>query len=136
MRTALIALTGLWLAACASTPESRIEKSPEAFAQLTPEQQQKVRAGQIAIGFDTAATRLALGEPDKVLQRTTAGGESEVWIYQDVYSYPGTGPCYGAYFRYGLPSYCFFGPAVVQEVKERMRVSFDAGKVVGIEKEK
>lgn len=123
------------LTACASTPESRIEKSPDAFAQLTPEQQAKVRAGQVGIGFDAAATRLALGEPDRVLQKTTAGGESEVWIYQDVYSYPGAGPCYGAYFRYGLPSYCFFGPPMVQEVKERMRVSFEAGKVVGIEKE-
>ncbi|MDP3859264.1 MAG: hypothetical protein Q8Q73_16035 [Stagnimonas sp.] len=137
MRTALLPaiLATLLLAACASTPESRIEKSPDAFAQLTPEQQTKVRAGQVGIGFDAAATRLALGEPDRVLQKTTASGESEVWIYQDVYSYPGAGPCYGAYFRYGLPSYCFFGPPMVQEVKERMRVSFEAGKVVGIEKE-
>lgn len=132
--TALVAT--LLLVACASTPESRIEKSPDAFAKLTPEQQQKVRAGQVAIGFDDAATRLALGEPDKVLQKTTASGDSEVWIYQDVYTYPGAGPCYGAYFRYGLPSYCFFGPPTVQETKERMRVSFEAGKVTSIEKEK
>lgn len=138
MRNALLPIlfaTAL-LTACASTPESRIEKSPDAFAQLTPEQQAKVRAGQVGIGFDAAATRLALGEPDKVLQKTTASGESEVWIYQDVYSYPAGGPCYGAYFRYGLPSYCFFGPPTVQETKERMRVSFEAGKVTSIEKEK
>lgn len=134
MRPVLIALAALSLVACASTPESRIEKSPEAFAQLTTEQQAKVRAGQVAIGFDTTATRLALGAPDKILERTTASGDAEVWLYLDVYTYPG-GPCFGAYFRYGLPSYCFYGPPV-QETKERMRVSFEAGKVVSIEREK
>lgn len=132
-----IALLALLLAACASTPATRIEKNPAAFAQLTPEQQEKVRAGQIGIGFDTGATRLALGEPDRILQKTTAAGETEIWQYVDVYTYP-TGPCYGAFFRYGLPSYCFAGyyGAPVQETKERMRVSFEAGKVVSIEKEK
>ena len=137
MRHALpLLFTATLLAACASTPESRIEKSPDAFAQLTPEQQAKVRAGKVGIGFDAAATKLALGEPDKVLEKTTAAGDSEVWIYQDVYSYPAAGPCYGAYFRYSLPSYCFFGPPTVQEVKDRIRVSFEAGKVVSVEREK
>lgn len=132
-----IALLALLLAACASTPATRIEKNPGAFAQLTPEQQEKVRAGQIAIGFDASATRLALGEPDRILQKTTSAGETEIWQYVDVYTYP-TGPCYGAFFRYGLPSYCFAGyyGAPVQETKERMRVSFEGGKVVSIEKEK
>lgn len=136
MRHALPLLFAALLAACASTPESRIEKSPQTFAQLSPEQQEKVRAGKVGIGFDAAATRLALGEPDKVLEKTTAAGETELWIYQDVYSYPVPGPCYGAYFRYSLPSYCFFGPPTVQEVRERMRVSFEAGKVVSVEREK
>lgn len=137
LKPATAALLALLLAACASTPASRIEKNPSAFAQLTPEQQEKVRAGQIAIGFDANATRLALGEPDRILQKTTAAGESEIWQYVDVYTYP-TGPCYGAFFRYGLPSYCFAGyyGAPVQETKERMRVSFEGGKVVSIEKEK
>ncbi|TAM25622.1 MAG: hypothetical protein EPN60_11995 [Nevskiaceae bacterium] len=130
-------LLALLLAACASTPASRIEKDPASFTQLTPEQQEKVRAGQVAVGFDAAATRLALGEPDRVLQKTTAAGETEIWQYVDVYTYP-SGPCYGAFFRYGLPSYCFAGyyGAPAQETKERMRVSFEGGKVVSVEKEK
>lgn len=137
LKPATTALLALLLAACASTPTSRIEKDPAGFARLTPEQQEKVRAGQVAIGFDASATRLALGEPDRILQKITAAGDSETWLYVDVYTYP-SGPCYGAFFRYGLPSYCFagyYGPPA-QETKERMRVGFEAGKVVSIEKEK
>ena len=92
LKPATVALLALALVACASTPATRIEKNPDAFAQLTPEQQEKVRAGQIAIGFDASATRLALGEPDRILQKTTAAGETEIWQYVDVYTYP-TGPC-------------------------------------------
>lgn len=129
-----LSLTAALLAACVMTPEQRIEKAPEAFAQLTTEQQTIVRAGQVAIGFDASATKLALGAPDRVLERTTAEGITEVWQYLDVYTLP-TGPCYGAYFRYGLPPYCLYAEPI-QQVKERMRVNFAAGKVVSIEREK
>ena len=57
----------LLLAACAITPTSRIERDPTAFAALPPEQQQKVREGQIGIGFEPNAVRLAYGEPDRIL---------------------------------------------------------------------
>lgn len=140
LRKSTVALMTTLLVACASTPDSRIEKSPATFAGLSPEEQQKVRAGQISIGFDTAATELALGKPDRVVEQTTEQGATEIWQYLDVYSYPfSDGPCYGAYFRYSLPRYCGFSGVygrTYEQVSERMRVGFRDGKVVSISREK
>jgi hypothetical protein len=64
-----------------TTPESRIRDRPGAFARLTPDQQALVRAGQVALGFDMDAVRLALGDPDLVVTVTNAAGRRQVWHY-------------------------------------------------------
>jgi len=79
LRASAVALAVL-VCGCA-TPESRIKGSPEAFARLTPDQQALVRQGQVAQGFDRDAVRLALGEPDRVVVVTNAGGQHEIWHY-------------------------------------------------------
>ena len=73
-------LCALLLAGC-STVASRIDRNRAAFDRYPPEVQQKIRAGQIAIGFTQDMVRMALGDPDHVYQRTTAAGQSEIWGY-------------------------------------------------------
>lgn len=69
------------LAGCATTPADRIEREPAVFARLPVEMQERVRAGQVEIGDPVEAVRLALGEPVQRLNRRTAEGEAEVWVY-------------------------------------------------------
>jgi hypothetical protein len=60
---AAAALCAALISGC-STPNTRISRSPEAFARLNPDQQALVKAGQIAVRGSTWTVTLALGEPD------------------------------------------------------------------------
>jgi outer membrane protein assembly factor BamE (lipoprotein component of BamABCDE complex) len=126
-----------------TTPESRIAESPQVFARLNPDQQALVKAGQIAVGFDMDSVKLALGDPDRVLVVTDAGGQHEVWRYVTYEDYQGTLIFGGYWHRYrgwggpyfwgGVPYYDGY-PA---RVHERLRVIFDtAGRVATIQQDK
>ena len=79
----LFALVALgWLAAC-STPESRIAGSRAAFEQFPADVQQKIRAGQVDVGFTQEMVLLSLGEPARKFMRKSESGEVEVWGYHD-----------------------------------------------------
>lgn len=73
------------LAACTTTrtPAQRIERDPELFRSWSEEVQQRVRAGEVAVGFTEPQVRMALGDPDDISTRTTAEGQTEVWTYRD-----------------------------------------------------
>jgi len=75
-------LCALSLGACA-TPASRISRQQSAFDSYPAEVQQKIRAGQVGIGFTPEQVRMALGEPSDRYSRQTDKGESEVWAYRD-----------------------------------------------------
>jgi len=137
------------LVAGCSTPDTRIKDRPEAFAKLNPDQQAQVKAGQIALGFDKEAVRLALGEPDRVITVTDPQGRHEIWHYVTYEDYDG-GVIYMGYhhrfwgwaspyrwdgpFMYGSVPYYDGFPAGIHD---RIRVTFDAsGRVVSIQEEK
>jgi outer membrane protein assembly factor BamE (lipoprotein component of BamABCDE complex) len=141
--TCAAAALGLSLIVGCATPDSRIKESPDVFARLNPDQQALVKAGQIAIGFDKDAVRLALGDPERVTVQTTPAGSREVWHYITYEDYQGV-VIYGGYWhRYrgwggplyygGVPYYNGY-PA---RVHEHLRVVFDLqGRVVEFEQEK
>ncbi|HRE80444.1 MAG TPA: hypothetical protein PLN52_05310, partial [Opitutaceae bacterium] len=60
----------LGLSACSSSPQSRIESDPRAYATAPKEVQAKIRAGQIDVGFTREQVRLAMGDPTGVSTRT------------------------------------------------------------------
>lgn len=125
----------LLLAACATTPQSRIEKNPAAFAALSPEQQQKVQGGVVSVGFDAAAVELALGKPDRILERETAEGATQTWVYYAVIAdRQHAGFCGASFPYYGYAYHC--GPVVVTatQYEERTRVIFKEGAVVSVER--
>lgn len=149
-----LALT-LLLGACAS-PQSRIERSPDAFQALNAEQQELVKQGKIAIGFSEEAVKLALGQPQRVSQRTDEKGKSTVWRYVD-YDSSAVGGSFGGFYGAGYyPGFAgfsatgrpigfyngFYGPGFTtiytgggNVERERLRVVFVDGKVTAIEEE-
>jgi hypothetical protein len=78
-------LVALFSAGCttARTPAQRIEQDRAAFQSWPAEVQRLVQAGEVAVGFNADQVRMALGNPQDVNTRTTAEGQSEVWIYRD-----------------------------------------------------
>jgi hypothetical protein len=129
---------------CESTPQSRISNNPAEFSQLTPEQQNQVRAGQVAVGMDSGAVKLALGDPDAITTQTTAQGQTIVWHYYTygyyyggyLYGGPYWGPRgrrrWGGGWGWGGGYWAYPGPAAVYP---RYRIVFRADRVVAIEQE-
>ncbi len=137
--TGLAAVGVLALLAGCSTPASRIKANPEAFARLTPAQQALVQAGQIALGFDEEAVKLALGDPDRRSRRVDADGETAIWHYVS-YHYEGR-ILFTGYYHTGRrwwgwgPPYPYYLDYPEREVRDRFRVEFRGGRVVAISEE-
>jgi hypothetical protein len=134
----LTAAGGLFFLAACATPEARIKKNPEAFAQLSPEQQDLVKQGKIAIGFDQEAVRLALGDPDRVRTRQDANGTNEIWSYvtytgpDNVILYRGF---YHRYYAWGDPLYPYYLNYPGRHEHDHFRVTFRDGRVSSIDQE-
>lgn len=133
----LATLGALCLAGC-STPATRIRAHPETFARLSPEQQALVRAGQIGLGFDFDAVKLALGDPDRVTTRTTADGETVTWHYL-TYEADGRMLFTGYYHTgrgwWGGAAYPYYLDFPNRQVRDRFRVEFKGGRVSAITQE-
>ncbi len=70
------------LAACA-TPDSRIADNRTAFDKFPAETQQKIRTGQVEVGFTPEMVLMSLGEPARKFTRKTEMGDTDVWSYHD-----------------------------------------------------
>ena len=133
----LIAAIMALAAGCASTPAARIEKQQAAFNAWPADVQQKVKAGQVAVGFTPEMVQVALGKPDRVTTRTTEKGQGEVWSYTDrrpQFSFGlGLGTSRGGSAYAGGVS---VGGGDRWRDDEALRVIFEAGKVSAIETRK
>jgi hypothetical protein len=122
------------LAACSSTPDSRIAKSQAAFADYPAAVQQKVRAGEVDVGFTPEMVRLALGEPTRQFNRQTESGTAEVWVYHKSgprFSFGvGIGGAIGRHSSAGVGMSTSTGG---YDPEEKMRVEFRDGRVAAIE---
>jgi hypothetical protein len=130
-------LCGLALLVGCSTPETRIAKQPEVFNRLTPEQQQMIREGRVGVGFDMEMVKLALGDPDRVRERTDASGRSEVWTYVTYEGNDGVLLYRGWYHRgWGGPYYPYYLDVPSRRERSRDEVVFRDGRVVSVEQER
>lgn len=134
MKTLLVPLLAslLLLTLGCSTVDSRVSDRQAAFDSWPADVQEKVKAGQVAIGFTPEMVEVALGKPDRLSSRTTERGQAEVWVYFDK----------GPNFSIGLGLGSFSGSSAVGggvtigddfRDDEKMRVIFEAGKVTAIE---
>jgi len=122
------------LAACSSTPDSRIAKNQGTFGAYAPAVQQKIRAGEVDVGFTPEMVRLALGEPTRQFNRQTGSGTTEVWVYHD------NGPRFsfgvgigGAVGRHGGAGVGVSTSTGGSDPGEKMRVEFRDGKVAAVD---
>jgi hypothetical protein len=135
MKTKLLflALAALAAAGC-STIDSRISGNQSQFNSWPPAVQQKVRAGQVDIGFTPAQAQVALGDPDRKYTRTDAHGTVEVWAYRDnkpVFSFGfGLGSASGS-SAYGAGVGVTTGG---DRYDDKLRVVFAEGKVAALER--
>ena len=124
-------------AGCTS-PEARIQRNPEIFARLSPTEQERIRHGQVKLGFTSEMVKLALGDPDRVVTRTDQSGTSEIWSYvtyegpDGVLLYRGW---YHHYYAWGDPLFPYYTNFAARQEREHFRVVFKDGKVVSIEQE-
>lgn len=132
--SALCLISVALLAACSSTPDSRIAKNQAAFANYPAAVQQKIRTGEVDVGFTPEMVRLALGEPTRQFSRQTKDGTAEVWVYHD------NGPRFsfgvgigGAIGRHSSAGVGLSTSSGGYDPEEKMRVEFHGGKVAAIE---
>ncbi|MBI3564000.1 MAG: hypothetical protein HY079_02250 [Elusimicrobia bacterium] len=122
------------LAACAS-PESRIRAHRAEFDAYPRAVQEKIRAGQVDVGFTRQQVALALGRPDRTYHRRTATATREVWAYGGGAARSSVsvgfgmgagsmGPGYGGELGLGLADDAW---------EDRVRVVFENGVVVTVE---
>jgi hypothetical protein len=136
MNALLLTLAALLLSSC-STPERRIKNNQTAFDTYPREIQDSIRAGRVDVGFTPEQTLMALGKPDRTYSRKTATVAQEVWAYgRGPSGRPGIG--FGLGMSSGGSSVYGGGISVGTGDRgyyedERVRVVFEAGKVVSVE---
>jgi len=136
MRTPLLFCLAVALATfgagCSSTPQSRIKKDPAAFNAYPADVRRLIEQGQVAVGFTPDQVRLALGDPDRVITRTSSTGNADIWIYRENKSRLGFG--LGLGFGGGSVGTGVGVSTSGQEYPdERVRVVFVAGRVTAVE---
>ena len=82
LRVGLALIATAFLVQCSSSPQTRIEKNPQMFNQLSARDRQLVASGHIREGLSRDGVFLAWGRPDSVSVGTNRGRETEVWIYE------------------------------------------------------
>lgn len=129
-----LALVAISLGAgCASSPQSRIKKNQDTFNTYPADVQAAIQRGEVMSGFTPDQVRLAQGEPDRVLTRTSEAGNSEVWIYRGG-SRPRVGVGLGMGFGGGnVGTGLGVSTGGRQFDDERLRVMFTGGRVTAVE---
>ena len=135
-----LSMGGIGLLAACSTPEARIRRNAGYFGTLSPDQQQLIREGKIAIGFTPELVRLALGDPDRMAVRKDATGDGEAWSYTNYETLDGAPLYRGWYHRYGglrdpLYRYSYYLNSPTRRERDVFRVVFRGGSVVLIEQD-
>ncbi len=133
LRLACCLAAAAFLSACSSTPDSRITKSESAFNQYPADVQQKIRAGEVDIGFTPEMVHLALGEPSREFNRQTETGTVELWVYHDKGPRFSFGIGVGSFGRHSATSVGVSTSTGGYDPEEKMRVEFRDGRVTAVE---
>jgi hypothetical protein len=143
-RTLVLATSLGFLVGC-QTVESRIQERPEAFYRLDRQTQDKILQGIIDVGYSEDMVYLALGEPSEKRERITENGRTLTWVYNTYYTRYDGREHVGYYRRvyydpllrsYRLHYHPVFADAYREEKEERIRITFQDGRVTVIEQAK
>lgn len=70
------------LAACSSSPMSRIDANRGKYDSYPIEVRQAILDGMAIKGMTPEQVEMALGKPTEVITRSAKGGDDEVWVYR------------------------------------------------------
>ena len=124
-------LAACLLSSSCSTPGSRIKKDFARFKTYPETAQKSIQSGKIELGFSEEMVRMALGAPDRVYRKTSPQGETTLWAYTS------SSLDTGAVFldpSVAAPGGAMSGTVRIDRPEERLRVAFEEGKVVSIER--
>ena len=76
-----LAVAGCLLAACSSSPLSRVDANRDAYESWPVEVKSAILAGDVVKGMTPEQVEMSWGKPSEVIQRA-AKDEDEVWIYR------------------------------------------------------
>lgn len=79
---ALLAGWLVMLAACASSPMSRIDADRSKYDSYPIEVRQAILNGEAIKGMTPEQVEMSLGKPSQIITRSAKGGDDEVWIYR------------------------------------------------------
>jgi len=133
MRLLSLLLVVALLGGCSSTPDTRIAKNRGSFDSLPAETQQKIRAGQVEVGFTPEMVQLALGEPDRVFTRHSDRGDTEVWGYRTLGPRFSIGIGVGTFGRHSSVGGGLGVSTGGYDPEEKIRVEFREGKVTAVD---
>ncbi len=131
----LVVLSLLLLAGCAS-PADRIATNQAMFDSWPVDVREKIRAGQVAVGFAPEMVLVALGQPDRKVLRTSAQGTAEVWTYLDHRPHFSIGVGMGSVGRSSAVGGSVAMTDQAWHESHVITVIFEAGKVAAIEASK
>jgi hypothetical protein len=75
-------VAGLALAACSTSPLSRIDSDRARYESWPLDIQEAVLNGEAKKGMTPEQVTMALGKPTEVISRASKAGEDEVWVYR------------------------------------------------------
>jgi hypothetical protein len=111
---------GLLLAACSTTPISRVNANRALYESWPIEIREAVLDGRAERGMTPEMVRVAKGNPSRIEQRSGSKGQEEVWVYQTGSNMGGTqlsiGGGYGGMNVIGAPGSTGSGVTEVEEV--------------------
>ena len=137
----LALLAALLLTGC-NTTASRIRQKEAVFAALPAAEQARLRRGEVAVGDTPDMVYIALGQPTRHLEQTTANASHAEWIYDAyVQHYDGTRMVgyrrVVGFDRHTGRRFVYLEPAYVDvyraETENRFRIVFEQGRVASIE---
>lgn len=133
VRFPLVLLTAALLAGCSSTPESRIAQHQAAYDSFPPGVQERVRRGEVDVGYTQEMVLVALGEPTRQFSRQAESGMNEIWVYHDNGPRFSFGVGVGSVGRHSATSVGVGTSTGGYDPEEKMRVEFRDGRVTAVE---
>ena len=126
---ALLALALCALLAGCSTIGSRVRANQELFDSYSPEIQQRIRAGELAVGFTPEMVEMAWGAPYRKDQVTGEDMSAEVWTWSRSIPGVGIGMGTGGYYGGGIGVGTGILVGEGSRREDRAQVEFRNGKV-------
>lgn len=75
-------IVALTLAACSSSPMSRIDSNRAVYESWPIEMQEAVHSGRVIPGMTPEMVEMALGKPTSVDSRSGKDGPEDIWVYK------------------------------------------------------